>query len=313
MNIEKKIHSIMSKIFTKPDSGTKHRKKIDHLPSKFQCIHENPLYEKYFYPLCGQTCWCSKCHSNCTNAKCKPKISCGFCNNLMFGNDCLYNNIESQSFCDFCSKWLVITDKNFGMKTRLATQCKINAKAEKKPENMKKNLHEIKKNNLCTHDPKFFLEVKFDCCDSTFPCIECHNENTDHECIFSSHICGFCKKVLMPQELGKYKGCKNCSFASQKAKSRFFYGFYLYKSKMGNRYYPLRLIRRKRKDQDKQESKGSVKSLLVNKGIFWEGGNGCMDKRRMSRKCLHKYRGCRKTHPTLKEKKIITTSEDFQK
>ena len=95
----------------------------------------------------------------------------------------------------------------------------------------------LPKNGVCKHFKNSFRWFKFPCCQRLFPCMTCHDDNTDHPSQRSElYVCGFCGHL---EKISNRNVCKECG--------------------------------------------GSVNGLDGDKK-FWEGGKGCRNTEKMSKK-----------------------------
>lgn len=66
----------------------------------------------------------------------------------------------------------------------------------------------LPKNGVCKHFKYSFRWFKFPCCQRLFPCMICHDDNTDHPSQKGElYVCGFCGSL---QKLGGKEVCKKC-------------------------------------------------------------------------------------------------------
>jgi uncharacterized CHY-type Zn-finger protein len=101
----------------------------------------------------------------------------------------------------------------------------------------------LPKNGICKHFKNSFRWFKFPCCQRLFPCMICHDDNTDHPSQKAEiYICGFCGSL---QKFSNKNVCKQC--------------------------------------------KGAVNGLDGDKR-FWEGGKGCRNTEKMSKKEKRKHK-----------------------
>jgi uncharacterized CHY-type Zn-finger protein len=66
----------------------------------------------------------------------------------------------------------------------------------------------LPKNGICKHFKNSYRWFKFPCCQRLFPCMVCHDDNTDHPSLKAEiYICGFCGSL---EKIGSKNICKSC-------------------------------------------------------------------------------------------------------
>lgn len=82
----------------------------------------------------------------------------------------------------------------------------------------------LPKNGVCKHFKNSYRWFKYPCCQRLFPCMICHDDNTDHPSQKSElYVCGFCSTL---QKCSQKNTCKKCqaSINGQDSNKRFWEG-----------------------------------------------------------------------------------------